>query len=92
MCVMLSNHTHKHIFQFKNIFEVTSFTLDTFKEDAFRFMLIFMKILKMCLKVLFSETTKRKRFTNYQWHLQPTLITKKWTKCLNIALTALVTQ
>jgi hypothetical protein len=43
------------------------------KQHASRFMrLIFMKILKMWLKVLFSEITKREQFTNYQWHLQPT--------------------
>jgi hypothetical protein len=27
---------------------------------------------EMCLKVLFSEITKRKQLTHYQWHLQPT--------------------
>jgi hypothetical protein len=43
-----------------------------FKRHASRFMLIFMKILKMSLKVLFSEITKRKQFTQNQWHLQPT--------------------
>jgi hypothetical protein len=42
------------------------------KRHASRFMLIFMKILKMCLKVLFSEITKRKQFKQHQWHLQPT--------------------
>jgi hypothetical protein len=51
-----------------------------------------MKILKMCLKVVLSEITKKKAICKLSMALTVHEIMKKRTKYAKTALTALVTQ